>query len=68
LPGLDGGGDQRGVGESFEALVAGGVVAMGVGVSHDERDCLAAIAFQPAANQLLSDGGGGARTGAGVYQ
>ena len=68
LRGLDGGGDQRGVGESVEGLVAGGVVAMRVGVSDDEGDGLALIALQPAGDQLLRDGGGIARARAGVYE
>ena len=65
---LDGGGNQRGVGHAVEALVAGGVVAVRVGVGHDERDGVALVALQPLGDQLLRDGGGVARARAGVHQ
>jgi hypothetical protein len=37
-------------------------------VSHDEGDGLAVIALSASGHQLLRDGGGVARTRAGVYQ
>ena len=65
---LDGGGDQRGVGQAIEAFVTRGVVAVRVGVGHDEWDGVAVVALQPFRDQLLRDGGGVARARAGVHE
>ena len=66
--GIHGGGDEGGIGHAGEALVAGGVVSVGVGVDHHQRNAFTLFARQPLRDQLAGDLGGIARARAGIDQ